>query len=135
MVADGVLEEEKARLHLPGRKPQLSVAQQAAAQAFLAALAQSPYSPPGDSMPDAELLNVLADSGRVVKVGDGVVFSAQAYDEMVRRIVQHIKDKGKVTVAEVRDMFGTSRKYALALMEHLDSEHITRRVGDERVLR
>jgi selenocysteine-specific elongation factor len=38
-------------------------------------------------------------------------------------------------VAQVRDMFGTSRKYALALMEHLDDRRVTRRVGDERVLR
>ncbi len=54
---------------------------------------------------------------------------------MVNRIVQHIKDKGEITVAQVRDMFGTSRKYALALMEHLDSQRVTRRVGDVRLLR
>jgi selenocysteine-specific elongation factor len=46
-----------------------------------------------------------------------------------------MKQNGKITVAEVRDMFQTSRKYALAFMEHLDEQKITRRVGDERVLR
>jgi selenocysteine-specific elongation factor len=40
-----------------------------------------------------------------------------------------------MTVAQVRDRFNTSRKYALALMEHLDEQKVTRRVGDERVLR
>jgi selenocysteine-specific elongation factor len=40
-----------------------------------------------------------------------------------------------MTVAQVRDEFNTSRKYALAIMEHLDERRITRRVGDERVLR
>jgi selenocysteine-specific elongation factor len=40
-----------------------------------------------------------------------------------------------VTVAQVRDAFNTSRKYALALLEYTDQQHITRRVGDERVLR
>ena len=40
-----------------------------------------------------------------------------------------------MTLAQVRDMFGTSRKYAQALLEHLDNERVTRRVGDERVLR
>jgi selenocysteine-specific elongation factor len=54
---------------------------------------------------------------------------------MVQRVISHIKARGKITVAEVRDMFHTSRKYALALMEHLDEQKITRRIGDERVLR
>ncbi|MCI0888410.1 MAG: SelB C-terminal domain-containing protein, partial [Chloroflexi bacterium] len=51
-----------------------------------------------------------------------------------KRVTDHLRQHGKVTVAEVRDMFGTSRKYALAVLEHLDEEHVTRRVGDERVL-
>ena len=54
---------------------------------------------------------------------------------MVERIVAHIRAHGKITVAEVRDIFSASRKYALALMEYLDQQRITRRVGDERVLR
>ena len=57
------------------------------------------------------------------------------YQDMVDRISTYIKDRGKITVADVRDLFGTSRKYALALMEHLDHQRITRRVGDARVLR
>ena len=71
----------------------------------------------------------------MVRVSDGVVFDASAYDEMVSRITAHIKERGRVTLAEVRDMFDTSRKYAQALLEYLDEKKITRRVGDERVLR
>ena len=41
---------------------------------------------------------------------------------------------GVITVAQVRDMFGTSRRYVLSLLEHLDSERVTLRRGDERVL-
>ncbi len=63
------------------------------------------------------------------------VFSTSAYNEMVERVTFHLKADGKVTVGEVRDMFETSQKYALALLEHLDGAKITRRVGDERVLR
>jgi selenocysteine-specific elongation factor len=54
---------------------------------------------------------------------------------MVNRIVARIEREGSITVAQVRDMFGASRKYALALMEHLDERKVTKRVGDERVLR
>ena len=46
-----------------------------------------------------------------------------------------IKENGKINVGQVRDRFNTSRKYALALLEHLDQQRITRRVGDDRVLR
>jgi selenocysteine-specific elongation factor len=85
--------------------------------------------------PDTELLNFLIEQGKVVRVSDDIVFTASAYNEMVMRITNHIKSHGKITVAEVRDLFKTSRKYALALMEYLDGQKITRRVGDERVLR
>ena len=56
-----------------------------------------------------------------------------AYEEMVAAALEAIDAQGSVTVAALRDRFGTSRKYALALLEHLDDERITRRVGDARV--
>jgi len=68
-------------------------------------------------------------------VSEDVLFLKETYEEMVERVVEHIKEKGAITVAQVRDMFAASRKYALALMEHLDERKVTRRVGDERVLR
>ena len=80
------------------------------------------------------MLNLLIEQHKVVKVSDGVVFAASTYDEMVERVLQHIKTNSKVSLAEVRDMFQTSRKYAQAILEHLDGERITRRVDDERVL-
>jgi selenocysteine-specific elongation factor len=81
------------------------------------------------------VLQWLIDQGRLVKVGEDVIFTAEGVDGMIQRIVAHLNEQGKMTVAQVRDMFGTSRKYALALMEYLDAKHVTRRVGDERVLR
>lgn len=54
---------------------------------------------------------------------------------MVERVVEHLKKEGTITLAQVRDLFSTSRKYAQAFLEYLDAQGITRRVGDERVLR
>jgi selenocysteine-specific elongation factor len=68
-------------------------------------------------------------------VSDTILFSAQAYEEMKQTIVEYLQREGTITLAETRDMFQTSRKYVQAMLEHLDDEHITRRVGDERVLR
>jgi len=120
---------------LPGHRPSPDAAQQAQAEAFLAELAANPYAPAPGAPLDDDLLTYLEDQGQIVRAGDGVAFSAAAYREMTGRIVAHLREKGTVTLAEVRDMFGTSRKYAQALLERMDSEKVTRRVGDERVLR
>jgi selenocysteine-specific elongation factor len=133
--AKGIVAEEGATVRLPEHKPTLSKEQERRAAELLRLLEAHPYSPPTDSMPDEEVLVLLAERGDIVRVGDGVVFSAKAYQEMVDNIRQRIREKGQVTVADVRDIFGTSRKYALSLMEYLDQQKVTRRVGDARVLR
>ncbi|MFC2017940.1 selenocysteine-specific translation elongation factor, partial [Chloroflexota bacterium] len=134
LVQDNVLVEEGKMLRLSSHHVQLSKGQEAAVNIYLQSLTRNPYSPPGDLEIEPEILNVLLQQRRVVKVAEHVVFAASAYDKMVEQITSHIKSRGKITVAEVRDLFQTSRKYALAMMEHLDDQKITRRVGDERVL-
>jgi selenocysteine-specific elongation factor len=132
---DGLLVETGATVALPGHAPSLTPAQQAEAGAYLASLAASPYAPPTDGPPSQEVVTYLEECGHIVSVGDGVAFTADAYREMVDRIADHLRREGAITLAQTRDLFGTTRKYAQALLEHLDREHVTRRVGDERVLR
>jgi selenocysteine-specific elongation factor len=134
LLGDGALSEEGLVVRLPSYRVQLTPAQQAKVDAFLRALAQNPYSPPTDQLPEPDLLNLLIERRQVVKVSESVVFSASAYDKMVEKVLSHIKANGKITLAEVRDIFQTSRKYAQALIEYLDEKKITRRVGDERVI-
>jgi len=134
LLDEGILIEEGLAVRLPTHRIQLTQAQQTKIDAFLDSVAQNPYVPPSDLVPEADLLNLLIEQHRVVKVSDNVVFSAATYNEMVERVIAHIKARGKVTLAEVRDMFKTSRKYALAFLEHLDEKKITHRIGDERVL-
>ncbi len=131
---DGVLSDEGLAVRLTSHKIRLTQAQQDKIDSFLHSLAQNPYAPPGDLIPEPDLLNLLIEQHQVVKVSDNVVFSTSAYNEMVEKVTDYIKTHGQVTVGEVRDLFNTSRKYVLALLEHLDEKKITRRVGDERVL-
>jgi selenocysteine-specific elongation factor len=133
-VKQGVLVEESGHLRLPGHRVQLTPAQQSKIDVFIKSLVASPYSPPSELIPEPDLLNMLIAQGRVVKVSDNVVFAAPVYREMVAKITGRIRDRGRITLGEVRDMFGTSRKYAQALLEYLDGEKVTRRVGDDRVL-
>jgi selenocysteine-specific elongation factor len=134
-VQRGDVREEAGALALPEHAPSLSPTQQATADAFLASLRAKPYTPPTDSLPDSDLLAYLEEGRQIVRADDSVAFAREAYEEMASRIVEHLKTQGTITLAQVRDMFATSRKYAQALLEYLDEQRITRRVGDERVLR
>ncbi len=136
LVDSGTLAEAGAAVRLPDHRPRLTADQRARADAFIASLASAdPYSPPTDALPDEDVLEVLEAEGQVVRAGASVVFTAEAYVRMVEAIGARAAESGQVTVGDVRDMFGTSRKYALALMEHLDRTRVTRRVGDARVMR
>jgi selenocysteine-specific elongation factor len=128
------LEERGANVGLPGHQLNLSPVQQTQADTFLKALAANPYAPPTDNLPEEDLLAYLEEEGLIVVAGS-VAFATAAYDEMVEKIVSHLKKEGRLTLAQARDMFGTSRRYVQALLENLDERHITQRVGEERVLR
>src|SRR5919202_978030 len=121
---------------LAEHEPRFTPAQERAAELVRQTLAAQPYAPPAlADLPgvDAELLEALVERGEVVAIADGVHLDRAAYEEMVAAVLEAIDAQGSVTVAALRDRFGTSRKYALALLEHLDDERITRRVGDARV--
>ena len=133
--ARGVLLARGTLVALPTYVPALSAEEMQAANDYLALLGTKPHSPPTDRAPSDELLALLIDRGDVVRVGDDIVFAADAYNEMVARITERLRADGPLMLAEARDMLGTSRRYAQALLEHLDSRKITRRVGDARVLR
>lgn len=136
MLSDsGVSEEHGSVVRLPSHKPTLSDGQKKSVDAYLKLLNSNPFSPPTDGYIDTEVLALLDKEGQVVKVSETVVFSATAYWKMVDRISSHIREHGDITVADVRDLFRTSRKYSLALMDYLDHQRVTRRVGDARVLR
>ncbi len=135
MASDGVVVETAATVRLPSHSAELSAEQRRTADRYLAQLAGNPYSPPTGAVVDHELLQALDDQGRVVRVNEDVVFLKSAYEEMAEGVVGIAKEKGEVTISDVREKFSTSRKYTLALLEHMDRQQITRRVGDNRVLR
>src|SRR5680860_1800210 len=101
------------------------------ADAYLRALEANPLSPPApDEFQIGEhLLNALGDLGRVVKVTDTIAFAPAAYREMVDQVMTYLDEHGSITLAAFRDLFGTSRKYAQAVLEHFDQQRLTRRVG------
>jgi len=135
-VEHGLVEERGPGALAPaGHRATLSGAQEKQVERFLGELKAGGYSPPTESLPEPALLAYLVSQGAVVDTGAGVVFEAAVFAEMLRRTEVHISEHGSISLAEVRDLFGTSRKYAQAFLEHLDALKVTRRVGDARVLR
>ena len=131
---EGILVEQGTTVHSPSHQIQLTQAHQAKIDAYLHSLAQHPYAPPNDLVPEPDLLSLLIERRQVVKVSSSTIFTTTAYEEMVGKVTSLLKTRGKVTLAEVRDLLHTSRKYAQAFLEHLDEKKITRRIGNERVL-
>jgi len=112
---------------------------QLAVDALLESFRRAPFATPSAGECEAqlgnELFNALVEQGILVRAGPEVVFLAETFAQAKEQIVAYIQQKGSITVAQVRDLFATSRKYALALMEYLDELRITKRQGDARVLR
>ncbi len=138
-VKEGVVNEERAALRLPGHELRFTPEEEERVERLLSTLSQEPYTTPSVADCKAalgeEVLNALLEQGRLIQVSENVLFLASTYEVMVERVVEHLKKEGTITLAQVRDLFSTSRKYAQAFLEHLDAQGITRRVGDERVLR
>lgn len=82
-----------------------------------------------------KVLSHMASEGRVVRIGNDLHFDAQAVADARGRLVAYLIDHGSATAAELRDILGVSRKYAIPLLEHFDSAGLTKRDGDTRVLR
>jgi selenocysteine-specific elongation factor len=136
---EGWLVDTGSVIRLTSHQATFTVKQQQAVDYLLYTFRQEPYTTPSvtqcEEQVGAEVLNALLEQGQLIKLNEDVIFLTETYEGMRERLVVHLKELGSITVAQVRDMFGTSRKYALAFLGYLDEKRITRRVGDERVLR
>jgi selenocysteine-specific elongation factor len=139
LIADGLLIDRTAFIVKPEHVVRFDNSQQAKVQTLMRRFEQSPYSPPSlkecQAEAGEEILNALIELGQLIPVSSDVIFRKQDYDLMVETIKNEAQQKERITLAEVRDLFGTSRKYAQALVEHLDAIGITMREGDFRKLR
>jgi len=139
LVGEGRLEERDGAIAAPDHQVAVETSDGPAAR-LLQLLGEHPFAPP--SLSEAmertgagpEVVRALAQRGEVVRVSDEIGFTRAAYAEAVAIVKDLIATSGSVTVAQLRDRMGASRRPVLALLEHLDGERVTRRVGDQRVL-
>jgi selenocysteine-specific elongation factor len=136
---EGALVESETVIRLPEHTVRFTPDQQEAINNLLRQFRRAPYTTPSykDSIAAVgeDVVLALAETGQLVRPSPDVLFLPETYDELVEWVKEYIAEHGSVNVAQVRNAFKTSRKYALALLEYLDDQRITKRVGDERVLR
>ena len=141
----GVIRLSAQTAALPGFSPNLSDREQKALLHLEETYQKAGLQPPrwsevavpalGDAEASQELLQYCLRRGILVKVADDLYFHAQAVEEAKKMLRDYLAEKGEITVGEARDVWGTSRKYALPLMEYFDRDKVTRRIGDKRVMR
>ena len=140
LMEDGGLEESSGAVALRGHQID-SQSLDGPACALVELLGRQPFAPPSlaeaaqKSGASTEVVRALALRGDIVKVGDDVAFTRDAYESALALVKDIIATRGSVTVGQLRDRMDASRKPVLALLEHLDAQRVTRRVGDARVLR
>jgi selenocysteine-specific elongation factor len=139
LAAEGVLIDSPKWVSLPEHSVRFSPFQQVKVDKLLARFAAAPFAPPSvkecQSDVGEDIYSALLEAGDLVAVSDEVVFRKTDYAAMVEKIRLAIGQKGQITLAEVRDLLSTSRKYVQALLEHLDATGVTIRDGDFRRLR
>ena len=106
-----------------------------AAEAETLAAALAAAAPGAAKANDAELARFLERQGRLVRLGDGWAVSADAYERARSLVVAECTSTGEITLARFRDLAGCGRRDAQLLLERLDTDGVTRRVGQARVLR
>jgi len=138
--AAGRVEERDGVLALAGRGRSVSDTARSTADALVATLEQHALDPPGMAELRAagltpQLLRLLVDERRVVRLGTDVVMGAQAYAAAQAQVEALLAAQGSATVAQVRDHLGATRRLVVPLLEHLDAARVTVRDGDLRRLR
>ncbi len=143
LAADGQVAVRGQFVRAVGFAPVRTPEEEAAARAIEETYRRGRYAPPGREEVHARapgraaaerMFQALLDEGVLVDVGSDVIFHRDVLAEIEARVVAHIAEHGEITVAALRDQLGSSRKFTLTVLEYFDARHLTRRVGDKRVL-
>jgi selenocysteine-specific elongation factor len=139
LVVDRVLEEAGPFILLPGHTIRFNPQQQHQVNTLLRRFSLTPFAPPTikDCLTEVgeDLYSALLELGELIALSPEVVFRRTDYERMVSEVSHLLQTKGTLTAGEARDHFNTSRRYILALLEHLDSIGLTQRDGDLRRLK
>jgi len=81
-----------------------------------------------------DLLRLSVEKNKLVRINDSIYLDSQVFDSIIEELKGFLREKKEIGPADVKDLLGVSRKYAIPLLEYLDRERVTRRVGDDRLI-
>jgi selenocysteine-specific elongation factor len=141
--ADGLKElvAIRDRIALPGRQPILNAGQSKLADTLMQVIFEAGYNLLSvvelkervKARDTEEVLIYLTEQGKAVRVGDDLMIDATNLAEGAEAARRFLREHGRITVGQFRDLLGTTRKFALPLLEWMDEQRVTRRSGDERL--
>jgi selenocysteine-specific elongation factor len=143
--AAGLVKAERDKVRLASHAVRLTPEQQRAVdrmeQEYVRAAAAPPS--PEEALTRAglhgteehELFQLLVAERKLVRVKESLYFHAAALDAIQDKVVALLRERKEIGPGDVKDLLGISRKYAIPLLEHLDTRRVTARVGEKRVLR
>jgi selenocysteine-specific elongation factor len=138
-VKRSTLNEDGSLIAMPGHTITFDAPQQARVEGLKRKFAANPFGPPSVKECQVEVgeevVAALIEMGELTLVSPEVIFRTKDYEAMVTKVKSAIQQKGQATLAEVRDLLDTTRKYVQALLEHLDAIGVTVREGDARRLK
>jgi selenocysteine-specific elongation factor len=145
LVAQGVVARDGSTLRLPGHRIRLQAGEQGLVEKIRTLLGATPLSPPDVKQLErdtgagrdklGEVLRVMERDRAVVRVSPDLYFLGETVERLKADLARHMSEHRDITPATFRDLFGTTRKYAIPLLEYLDREGVTVRVGDVRRLK
>ena len=145
LLEEGTLAANTAGYQIPGRAPKLSPGQSLLANRIAALYKTTGFaSPRRDELPAllgapepviAPVFQFLVQTGEVAPIDGKVILHRECLDESRRRLSEHLAKHGTIDAGAFKDVLGTTRKYAIPLLEYWDAKGLTRREGNNRVLR
>ena len=122
-------------MRLASHSLQLSPEQQKVVDGIEAEFRRAGAAPPTPEDTESELFQLLVADRRLIRVKEGLYFHADALRQIEGKLVALLREKKEIGPADIKDLLGISRKYAIPLLEYFDGQRVTQRVGERRVLR
>ena len=139
LLDDGMIIERNGHFSDQKHRINLTEKQKKSVAALIEVFEKNPYMPPSKreclELVGPSVFQLLIDQGKLLELGSGVILRKEEFDQMREYLIDLLRKKTEISLAELRDHFQTSRKYALAFLEKMDAENVTERRGDVRVMK
>jgi len=132
---------KKGIIFLLSRKPKISSQQKMLISKILKILKDNSTNPPNEKIlisqitGGKEIIDFLIQEGKIIKLIDGILLESKNYDIMKNKLIDFLKINGSISIGQVRELLGISRKYIIPLLNKMDEEKITQRKENVRILK